>query len=159
MERLMFYGTLTAAIGSGLIGGAFFVFSVAVMPALRRLPAREGMAAMQSINVVIVNPVFLGVFIGTALLSAALAVLSILNWSDRGAGQLLAASLLYAGGSFLVTAAFNVPLNNSMAAADPETEAGEKLWENYLRIWTYWNHVRTVASIAATLLFILSMIR
>jgi uncharacterized membrane protein len=31
-----------------------------------RLPAREGIAAMQSINVVVINPAFLGVFLGTA---------------------------------------------------------------------------------------------
>ncbi len=42
--------TFAAAIGSGLMAGLFFVFSVTVMTALGKLPAPAGIAAMQSIN-------------------------------------------------------------------------------------------------------------
>jgi hypothetical protein len=43
------------ALGSGLMAGAFFAFSTFVMRALARLPAAEGIAAMQSINVAAIN--------------------------------------------------------------------------------------------------------
>lgn len=79
MATLNYILTLLAIIGTGLIAGTFFVFSVAIMPAFRRLPGAEGLAAMQSINVVIQNPIFLGVFMGTALISLALAVASTVN--------------------------------------------------------------------------------
>jgi hypothetical protein len=38
--------------------GVFFAFSSFVMAALRRLPAAQGIAAMQSIHVTAVTPVF-----------------------------------------------------------------------------------------------------
>ena len=37
------------------------------MKALARVPSAEGIGAMQSINVVVLNPSFLGAFIGTAV--------------------------------------------------------------------------------------------
>ena len=156
---MTFWLTILTALGSGLIAGAFFVFSVAIMRAFRTLPSSAGARSMQAINVVILNPLFLGIFIGTAVLSAVLAANSIMNWSARGSGFLLAGSLLHIIGSFLVTIAFNVPLNNALAAADLETDQGKRVWENYLTVWTYWNHIRTIASTAATAMLILSMVR
>jgi uncharacterized membrane protein len=44
--------TVAAAVGCGAVGGVFFAFSGFVMPALRRLPAAQGVAAMQSIYLV-----------------------------------------------------------------------------------------------------------
>ncbi|HLA95648.1 MAG TPA: anthrone oxygenase family protein [Pyrinomonadaceae bacterium] len=158
MNQIVFYLTLITALGSGLIAGTFFVFSVAIMEALRRLPANTGMAAMQSINVVIQNPLFLGVFAGTALLSLILAVLSLIGWNTAGSAYLLAGVVIYFVGSFVVTMALNVPLNNALDAADPTSFAGEGVWNNYLRNWTFWNHVRTVASLASMTLLILALI-
>jgi len=74
-----------AAIGSGLIAGVFFAFSSFVMPALRRLPAAQGVAAMQSINIMVLNPMFLGVFLGTAIGCLLLVVIALLNWHKPGA--------------------------------------------------------------------------
>src|SRR5262249_37020140 len=45
--------TILAAVGSGAMAGLFFAFSNSVMKALSRLPAEQGMAAMQFINVII----------------------------------------------------------------------------------------------------------
>jgi uncharacterized membrane protein len=57
-------------------------------------------------------------------------------------------------GMFAVTMIFNVPLNNALAAADPVSHEAASLWTRYLADWTAWNHVRTVASTAACVLFI-----
>jgi uncharacterized membrane protein len=142
--------TLLAILGTGLIAGTFFVFSVAIMPAFRRLPPNEGMAAMQSINRVIQNPIFLGVFIGTALVAILLAGFSIWNWTTPFAPYALLGAILYLIGSFFVTAAFNVPLNNGL-------ESGQVSWANYYRRWTMWNHIRTFASLASTCVFAISL--
>ena len=48
---------------------------------------------------------------------------------------------------------FNVPLNNALAAADPNTTSGVAVWNRYKKVWTLWNHVRTVSSLAASVLF------
>lgn len=157
MEKVGFYSTLAAALGSGLIAGTFCVFSVAIMPAFRRLPANEGIAAMQSINIVIINPIFLGVFLGTGLLSLVVAILAFTSLEMPRSGFILAGSALYIFGSVLVTMALNVPLNNALAAADPISSAGNDVWQNYLTNWTFWNHVRTIASLVASASFILAL--
>lgn len=136
---------LFACIGAATIGGVFFAFSSFVMQALAQLPAAQGAAGMQHINVVVINPWFLGVFMGTLLLSIACVVVSLMAWQPL----LLAAGLSYAVGTFGVTAAFNVPRNERLArmgAASPEA-AG--YWPVYVREWTFWNHVRTVAALAS----------
>ena len=58
--------TVVGAVGSGLVGGLLFAFSTAVMPALSRQSEACGISAMQAVNVVILNPLFLILFLGTA---------------------------------------------------------------------------------------------
>ncbi|MGH9147574.1 MAG: DUF1772 domain-containing protein, partial [Vicinamibacterales bacterium] len=77
--------TLVGAVGCGLMAGVFFAFSTFVMKALSRIPPAQGIAAMQSINVVAINPWFMTVFLGTAVISAALAVASLLTWVQPAA--------------------------------------------------------------------------
>jgi uncharacterized membrane protein len=148
--------TFLAALGSGLIAGFFLGFSACVMAALGRIPPASGISAMQSVNVVVLNPVFLGTFFGTAALSLVLAGASLMNWAEPGASYLLAGSLLYLVGSILVTMICNVPLNDRLAAVKPESAEGKTVWTHYLSVWTAWNHVRTVASLAAASCFILA---
>ena len=73
---------------------------------------------MQSINIVILNPIFLGVFLGTAIVSLLAALFGVL-WQVPGSGYLLAGAVFYLLGSFLVTMVVNVPLNTALIAADP----------------------------------------
>jgi uncharacterized membrane protein len=149
--------TLLAALGSGLIAGFFLAFSATVMWALERQPPPAGIAAMQTINVVVLNPIFLGIFFGTAILSLGLDIVALLRWPEPGSAYLLAGSLLYFIGTFLVTLIFNVPLNNALAAIKPDSAEGNAVWTHYLRVWTAWNHVRTVAPLAAAACFILAL--
>ncbi len=141
--------TLISALGSGLMAGFFFAFSVCVMKALGRLPPVQGIAAMRSINAVVINPVFLIAFFGTAVACVAVAISALSTWHRPGAVYLLAGGLLYLAGSVLVTIAFNVPRNNALAAVDPASADGAALWASYLTAWTAWNHVRTAAALAA----------
>ena len=140
-----------AIMGSGLMAGLFFAFSTAVMAALARLPAAQGAGAMNAINVVIVNPVFLTVFMGTAALALLLGVRAALGWSQPGSGWLLSGGLLYLVGVFGVTVVFNVPLNDTLAASG---DAGT--WSRFLADWVPWNHVRTLASAGALLCYALA---
>jgi uncharacterized membrane protein len=157
MERLLFALTFLAALGCGLIAGVFFAFSAFVMKAFASLPQSEGMAAMQSVNRAVLNPLFLGVFVGTALACALVIVCSLLRWHNPGAVWLLAGGLLYLIGTFLVTMVFNVPRNEALAAAASADPASAGLWTSYLSIWTAWNHVRTAAALAAAASFTLAL--
>ncbi|MEE2778355.1 MAG: anthrone oxygenase family protein [Acidobacteriota bacterium] len=60
-------------------------------------------------------------------------------------------------GCLLVTIVFNVPLNNRLASAEPDSPGAEALWDRYLSRWTLWNHIRTGASLAAAGLFAMAL--
>jgi len=159
IDRLLIALALFSTLGCGLIGGVFFAFSSFVMNALARLPAAQGIAAMQSINVVVINPLFMTAFLGTAAACVLLVVSSLLRWREPGAACLLAGGMLYFVGAFLVTVLFNVPRNNALAAVDPTSAEGARLWADYVGGWTAWNHVRTAASLAAAALLTIALMR
>ena len=149
--------TLICAIGCGLMAGFFFAFSVGVMQALGRLPSPQGAAAMQAINVVVINPWFLTVFMGTVALCILAIIAALLDRHDPRTKYLIAGSLLYVVGTFVVTMRYNVPLNNALAAVAPDTIEATKLWTRYLSEWTYWNHARTAAALAGLVAFSLAL--
>ncbi|MFD2261795.1 DUF1772 domain-containing protein [Lacibacterium aquatile] len=157
IDQLMHPAVFLAALGSGLIAGVFFGFSTFIMKALSRLPAYQGIAAMQSINIVVLNPLFLGIFVGTALLSLFLVGAAFWTWQNASP-WLVAGGVLYGIGCFMVTAAGNVPLNNALAPQNPTSPEAAAFWQQYLRRWTIWNHVRTLASLAAMGAFIGAML-
>ena len=153
LDSWTFLLALLCALGSGLIAGVFFAFSAFVMRALARLPPAQGIAAMQSINIVVLSPVFLGVFLGTAVLGGIAVVAALLRDAPGGAFA-LAGGILYVAGTFGVTIAANVPWNDRLAAATPDDPAAAETWRLYTRRWTAWNHVRTLAALAACASFI-----
>jgi len=157
INDLLFALTLITALGCGLIAGGFFAFSTFVMTALSRLPPAHGIAAMQSINIVVINPWFMGALFGTALTGIAVAVLSVLEWEEPESIYQLAGSAFYIIGTIVVTIAFNVPRNDALAAVDPDSNEGAGLWRRYLTEWTAWNHVRTVAALAAAALLTIAL--
>jgi uncharacterized membrane protein len=79
---------------------------------------------MNAINTVIVQSPFLPVFLGSTLTAAALAVLAPFRWDEPGAALWLTGGVLYVVGMFVVTAVFNVPLNNALAAVQAGDERG-----------------------------------
>jgi uncharacterized membrane protein len=155
-DRITHLLILVAALGAGLIAGVFFAFSSFVMGALGKLPPAQGLAAMQSINIVVINPLFMAVFLGTGLLAAYLAVWAGTHWSEPRALWVMLGALAYVVGSVGVTLVFNVPLNDALAAADPASTDGAALWARYQGSWALWNHVRGLASLAAMALLVVA---
>ncbi len=148
-----------ALLGSAVIGGVFFAFSSFIMKAFARLPSSEGIAAMQSINVVVLNKSFLGMFIGTAAISLLVAGLAIIGWGTPSAPYLLAGALMYFIGTFLVTMFGNVPLNDQLAASPADEPTSATFWRHYIDRWTLLNTVRTVAAASAALSFTVGLIQ
>ena len=152
MEITTAFSILTL-LGSGLIAGVFFGFSSFVMTALSRLPPAQGLAAMQQINITVINPHFLGVFMGTAALSLVALGVAAVRWDHPTAWPLAAGGVLHFVGCFLVTMLGNVPLNDNLAKLDAASPESHAFWRTYLVQWTRWNHLRTAASLAAALAF------
>jgi uncharacterized membrane protein len=147
---------LFSALGCGLIAGVFFAFSTFVMNALARLPPAQGIAAMQSINITAINPLFMTALFGTAAACIFL-IISSFKSHQPGAAYLLIGSLLYLVGTVGVTIAFNVPLNDALAKVDPGSTEGAKIWASYLVNWTIWNHIRALSAFVAAGLLIIGL--
>lgn len=159
LDALLFPLAFAAALGCGLMAGTFFAFSGFVMKALAGLPAERGIAAMQSINVVVLNPLFLGVFVGTAALCVVLGAAAFARWSQPAAAWLLAGGVLYLLGNLVVTRAFNIPLNDTLARVDPSAAESATAWRTYVGDWGRWNHVRTISALLGAAAFTLALCR
>jgi uncharacterized membrane protein len=158
LERILFALTFTAAIGSGLVAGIFFAFSTFVMAALGRILPEQGIAAMKSINITVLNPAFFIAFLGTGAVCLALAAGSYVWWGEAGGKLVLAASLIYLVGCIGVTMVCNAPLNDALAAVSANTPEAAAVWSRYLNVWTAWNHLRTAAPLLAAILFMMALL-
>lgn len=143
-----------SALGCGLLAGVYFAFSTFIMTALGRIGQVSGIMAMNAISTVIVQSLFMPLFLGTTLASLLLAIAAMLRWGEPGASAMLAGGALYVIGMFVCTAVIHVPLNNALAAVDPASVEAASLWARYLTDWTLWNHVRTISSTLTCALFI-----
>jgi uncharacterized membrane protein len=56
-----------------------------------------------------------------------------------------------------VTIAANVPLNDQLAKLDPRDADAGVFWGRFVRRWSAWNHVRTVAALAAAALLTVTL--
>lgn len=128
---------LASLVLAALLAGLFFAFSMSVMRGLDTLGADAAASAMRSINRRILNPWLFLVFLGTPL--SALAAGIVAGPAGEDGTWLFAAAALSFLGSFVITAAFNVPMNNAL-------ESGAITWTDYARRWTAWNTVRAIAS-------------
>ena len=148
---------IVGAVGAGLNGGVFYAFSTFVMQALGRLPSPHAVAAMQAINIEAPRPGFMVAFIGTAVVSIALAISAFGRLGESAAIYELVGGGLYLAGVAL-TAVYHVPRNDALGRLEPDSEAAAKAWRIYLPNWTRWNHVRTLTSLSASVVLILSLL-
>lgn len=158
VDQLIFALTLFAALGCGLVAGIFFAFSTFVMKALSRVSDEQGISVMQSINITVINPWFMTAFFGTGAVCISTLIIALIRWHDASTIYLLVGSMLYLIGTLLVTIACNVPRNNSLAAVTPTDSKSADVWNRYLTGWTAWNHVRTIASLAAAASFSIALV-
>ncbi|MDO3639989.1 anthrone oxygenase family protein [Mycolicibacterium arseniciresistens] len=152
--------TVTAAIAAAVVGGVFYAFSTIVMRGLDRTGPVAAITAMRGMNAEAqANGPFLLVFVGSALLSAAVVVVAVVRIGQPGGSLLLAGGVAGVAG-FAITMAFNVPLNNHLDTVDPTAlgvAEATREWAAYLSTWTAWNHVRAAAGIAAAVLMALGL--
>jgi len=149
---------LLTSVGCGLVGGVFFAFSSFVMRALADLPPAAGIAAMQRIDIVVINPWFMTPFLGTAILCVGVCIATVFGVFATAPILIYFGSALYVIGTFGVTIVFNVPRNNTLASVEPAAGSAEEVWRDYVKSWTRWNHVRTAAAILAAGAFAMALI-
>jgi uncharacterized membrane protein len=157
MSGVLYAATLATALGCGLVAGVFFAFSSFVMASLKRLPSAQGIAAMQSIIIVAVTPAFMTALFGTAAACLGLAGWALISMGGAPLALVLIGCALYLVGAIGVTIAFNVPLNNRLATLHPQGAEAAGYWAKYVTTWTAWNHVRTIAALAAAALLTVAL--
>lgn len=147
---------LLTLLGSGVMAGLFFAYSNSVMPALAKMPGPQGITAMNHINLVIQNPLFLTIFMGTAVLAVILVGAAFLGWTAKPVWVLIG-SVLYLAGNIAVTFAINVPMNEALATVGAEGPDSAAVWATVLDRWVFWNHVRAAACTGALVAFAMAL--
>jgi uncharacterized membrane protein len=134
----------------GLLAGLFYAYACSVMPGLGRADDRTLVDAMQQIDKAIENPVFFASFLGAPVLVVWALVLERRSGSREALRWIVAALVLYAI-AFVVTFAFNIPLNNDLEnAGDPARIADlARVRDDFEGPWVAWNIVRTLATTAS----------
>lgn len=150
MRSVQAAALVAAVVTVGLMAGLFAAFSYAVMPGLRRVDDRAFVAAMQQINVAIVNPWFLTCFLGGLGFTALAGVLH-LDAGSRPVLPWIAAGFVLYAAALAITGRVNVPLNNALAAAgEPDRIADPgAVRRQFEARWVRFNVARTVTSTVA----------
>lgn len=137
---------LAALLLTGAIFGFFFAWVCSTMWGLDRLPPATAIAAMQAMNASVRNIVFAPAFFGTG---PALLLAGAVAWRaglSRSAGLFAGAAVVYLLGAFALTLIVNVPMNEALAAVDPDAPGAAGIWSGYSARWQRWNQIRTLAS-------------
>jgi len=149
---------IIATVCVGLMSGLFYSYSCSVMPGLSRLDDYQYLSALQSINRAIQNPVFFIVFFVVLI---TLPIATYLKYTPPIAAAfwlLIAATLLYFVGAFLVTAIGNIPLNNALDKFDLAAASKESLRNQRLLFETKWTNLNLIRTICSLLSFICSLL-
>jgi uncharacterized membrane protein len=137
-----------ATLATGLVAGVFYAYSVSVDLGLAAQPDEGYVATMQAINERIQNPLFFASFFGAVLFLLAALVVHLPSLRSGRFRLISLSCLLYIGGGFLLTAFVNVPMNDQLAAVDPEAPARvlSQARDAYEAPWNFWNGIRTIFS-------------
>jgi uncharacterized membrane protein len=140
-----------AVLTTGLMAGVFYAYAVSVNLGLAEQPDASYVATMNEINEKIQNPVFFLSFFGAAVFPVAALVAHLPRRRSGRYRLIVLACVLYVGGSFLVTAVANVPLNDGLARVATDAPASElaRARAAYEEPWNLWNNVRGLFSTAA----------
>jgi uncharacterized membrane protein len=158
MDLLINIVMVLAGLATALMAGLFYAWSCSVMPGLRRLTDREFIAAMQSANRAIQNPVFFAAFFGALILLPLSAVLHLGRPPGLRFWLLVAGAIFYAVGVFGVTVIGNVPLNERLDRFDHKTAAGPEIAAQRAGFERRWNNLNTFRTISASISMILVLI-
>lgn len=164
---------LFATLLCTLVAGFILLFAIVVMPGIGSLQDREFLHAFQVIDRVIQKnqPVFLFVWMGSALALFATAILSVWQLEGTSRALVIVATVVYFVGVQLPTVTVNIPLNNrlqtlDLKAADVESEDLDKAdiasyateRQLFEARWNRWNLIRTTFACFVSVLLLIVML-
>lgn len=159
MSAFMFLLLQFAILAYALVAGVFLAFSDFLMRSLAQTGGVGGVEAMQIINREVFRWIFMTLFLGMTAVSLGVAGYGATNLGHPAGVLILLAGLVYLVGCFGVTVFFNVPMNEALAGMDRSEGATRDYWlQTYVPRWTFWNSVRTGASILAAALLLFGLL-
>lgn len=152
------YACLGLGLASALVGGVFQSFSDFVMRGLLLADPAGGMESMQQLNRTVYRSAFLATFMALVPATISFAAYAFFRLSGPGRGFVIAAAVIYVLLVFVVTAAGNVPMNEHLDGLASTSAEGQSYWITYGRVWTWWNHARTLGSVFTAVCFLLAAV-
>jgi len=149
----LFLGLITA-----LLAGVFQSFSDFVMRGLMRAAPAGGIDSMQQLNRTVFRSFFLASFMALLPISIVFAIYAWIAMEGPAMQLIIAAAIVYLPFVFLVTARGNVPMNEKLDKMAPDSEDAAVYWKTYGPVWTRWNTVRTIGSIATAGCYLLAAV-
>jgi uncharacterized membrane protein len=139
-----------AVITTGLLAGVYYGWAVSVMPGMRQSSDPTAVEALWQMNRAIQNPMFFLSFAGAPIVSLWLLLRARRSVSGEALRWIAAGFALNALG-LLITAAFNIPLNNALDKAFTPAHPGNlaATRHHFENPWIAWNIVRTLVTTAA----------
>lgn len=129
--------------------GLFFTYSNSVLPGLDAIDPEQAVRAMRSINIKIVNPLFMLHFLVTLVTGAATGLMLMAQSETWPAIYFFAATGLYLI-VFLITGSQNIPLNNALEK-NTSTDY-RQVWAEFSPKWLRLNHIRTFLCMVSVVL-------
>ena len=141
---------MAASVGAAVNAGVFLAFSAFVMPAVRELPAAQGIEAMQALNRTAVAP-FMLVGFGTAVLCVVVIVQGVSMWRTARGRWMLGGAVVYVIAAIMITFAANVPISYTIDTLNPSSPDVAARWADLYTQWVWSNHLRALGSIGAAI--------
>lgn len=154
MYICLFLGLITA-----LLAGVFQSFSDFVMRGLMRAAPAGGIDSMQQLNRTVFRSFFLASFMALLPISIVFAIYAWIAMEGPAMQLIIAAAIIYLPFVFIVTARGNVPMNEKLDKMAPDSEDAAAYWKTYGPVWTRWNTVRTMGSIATAGCYLLAAVQ
>ena len=152
------FALLLLGLSAALVAGVFQSFSDFVMGGLLRAHPAGGIDSMQQLNRTVFRSVFLTIFLALVPVSLAFGVYAWLAMDGVSQHLTLAAAIIYLPSVFVVTVAGNVPMNEKLDKMDPSSSEAAAYWQTYGRVWTRWNTLRTIGSVATAVCYLIAAV-
>lgn len=152
MKTTVFFITILL---TGLSAGLFYAWEVSVITGTKRVGDLVYVETMQSINRAIINPAFMLIFLGSFFMQ----VLSLFQFKTSPVFvYILIGTLIYFGGTLLVTGLGNVPLNDALDVLSIDSLSDIELHQKRMAYESKWNFYHTLRTIFSVLSFIVLLL-
>jgi uncharacterized membrane protein len=152
-----------AVIACAVVSGTFLTFSDFVVESLAAARPGSGVESMQIINRKVYGSIFVAMLWSIFAATPVLISFAYVHAAESAFGWIVAAGVLYFAGVFVVTFAFNVPMNKRLDLMDYSAPETASYWETtYVPSWTFWNYVRSISCAGSAICYLfacLSLVR